>query len=159
MRWPGCCMLEIGGGQPGDDGGGGRRAADGRRGPRREKLRILRVPTASVHLPSPLCHPVQSRRGYIWTGLIVLRHHSLTSVSLQSNYPKAFTEYRSSATTFHRVPIERQFVPRASGSDSSKEETGSVSRGSKEKISWKERDRERKRHTHTEREEIWRPSL
>ncbi|KYN04272.1 hypothetical protein ALC62_05038 [Cyphomyrmex costatus] len=77
--------LEIGGERSGGEGGGGRRPADGRRGPRRGKLRILRVPTARVHLPSPLCHPVQPRRGYIRTGLLVLRYHSLTSLSLQSD--------------------------------------------------------------------------
>lgn len=50
---------------------GRRRRRRGRTGrwsawtPRRGKLRILRVPTARVHLPSPLCHPVAATAGPI----------------------------------------------------------------------------------------------
>lgn len=121
----------------GGEGGGGRRPADGRRGPRRGKLRILQVPTARVHLPSPLCHPVQPRRAYIRTGLLVPRHHSLTSVSFQSiSYPKAHSHqvrqciirfHVSPAASSHRTTVRDHVfrVPTVR-----RKKTGSVHRGS-----------------------------
>lgn len=63
---------EIGGGRPGGGGGEGGEPT-GRWSawtPRRGKLRILRVPTARVHLPSPLCHPVAATAGLYKNGVV-----------------------------------------------------------------------------------------
>lgn len=144
----GAARTEIGGGRSGGEGGGGRRPADGRRGPRRGKLRILRVPTARVHLPSPLCHPVQPRRGYIRTGLLVLRYHSLTSLSLQSDLlestssafkvlpPSSYrTSVRATCSEFRQFGRNRFSAP------------------------WSEGEHlQRERHREKEREERWPPS-
>lgn len=116
--------------------------AIGRRRRRREKTGRWSAWTPTWEAPNspsshsqsapafPTLHPVQPRRGYIRTGLLVLRYHSLTSLSLQSD----LLESTYSAFKFSRqVPIERQFVPRVPSFDSS-EETGSVYRGPKENI-------------------------